>query len=902
MLTEKLKCTAIATGIEVDLRNWIAEELLVKNSLENLCNENIISNLKYKSKLNEDELEDEDLKNYLDYGQCLEIIRKNKKSLSAESQLIFQELENSLTRMKQVRDRCAHGNLLANDIDTTYEFLNEIRKYENLFKNIFSEYENFSKPDYLNKLNLSKDLDKGFEVENNLPKIDYDETGFIGRVEIKRRLVKTINKNSIIVLTGDAGIGKTSVVLDYCHEIKTKDNEFELLRWFTFKSQEFSNNQIKEINSSFLDKPKEEIKNEVEFFLDQIKSKKCLIVLDNMETILNQEFSALLDKTHEIDHNSKIIITSREPVESGVTIKVEKFEDSEADYLFRKYANYLNLKNLSKQPSAEIKKWCSRRDNNPLGIKLSLDDIYNGSSIEKAFEASKNFLNYSYKNIFDKLSKDSKQVLEMLFYLNNEFTLTSVCTYTNKGPDEVALSLQDLDKKRFLIRDVKNSGAEYFSLRNVIRDFIVKNDLFNDDKIKKTILEKRIQIKGIKSERPINFNQPNKIHYDWSSFYKRKASDDEAINDLENILRKIKKRVQLKASFLNVDLNFKEKIKKEIHEEDKIIMKNLNLLKKKHPNYCEVYRIEGIFYSHQGSVEDMKNSFKKVFELAPDYPNPRGFFIERLRDATEIEDSINEGIKALELFPDNLEIKNQLLMSKYLARNFDDLTKKLSEEMFYGAIEQKKTDNKSARKFASSSLQYFRRYSDFLIKQGGHENYELAYRCLEKLNENYSKLEKESLVDHITTKNVITKAFGEISALKSYFNDKDKIETLNSLEVIFDARSKKYSSSKNYIVNDSFLNKYLKSNNSSQNKVLALNEKYKGKIIQFVRSGALIKLEGEAIIEDSFGGFKNEIFVHKSEIKQTIPVGSEVEFIVGDFKNFFVAKNIRIINKSTKAR
>lgn len=190
----------------------------------------------------------------------------------------------------------------------------------------------------------------------------------------------------------------------------------------------------------------------------------------------------------------------------------------------------------------------------------------------------------------------------------------------------------------------------------------------------------------------------------------------------------------------------------------------------------------------------------------------------------------------------------------------------------------------------------------FLLSKASNENYELAYRCLEKLNENYSKLEKEFLVDHITTKNVITKAFGEISALKSYFNDKDKIETLNSLEVIFDARSKKYSSSKNYIVNDSFLNKYLKSNNSSQNKVLALNEKYKGKIIQFVRSGALIKLEGEAIIEDLFGGFKNEIFVHKSEIKQTIPVGSEVEFIVGDFKNFFVAKNIRIINKSTKAR
>ena len=64
---------------------------------------------------------------------------------------------------------------------------------------------------------------------------------------------------------------------------------------------------------------------------------------------------------------------------------------------------------MKKKNSLEIKKLNNMRENNPLGIKLSLDDIYNGNTINKAFEPSKNFLNYSYKNIFEKLSIESKK-------------------------------------------------------------------------------------------------------------------------------------------------------------------------------------------------------------------------------------------------------------------------------------------------------------------------------------------------------------------------------------------------------------------------------------------------------------------------------------------------------------
>ena len=84
-----------------------------------------------------------------------------------------------------------------------------------------------------------KILEKGFEVDNNLPNIEYDETGFIGRIKIKQRIDKTLNKNSIVVLTGDAGIGKTSLILDKSHEYKRDPELFDEIKWFTFKTQNF---------------------------------------------------------------------------------------------------------------------------------------------------------------------------------------------------------------------------------------------------------------------------------------------------------------------------------------------------------------------------------------------------------------------------------------------------------------------------------------------------------------------------------------------------------------------------------------------------------------------------------------------------------------------------------------
>ena len=304
------------------------------------------------------------------------------------------------------------------------------------------------------------------------------------------------------------------------------------------------------------------------------------MVLDNLETVLDQNIVKFIEASHEIDHDSKILITSREPIESGVTIKITPFDDLSAESLFRRYSQYLDLDFLTKKNTQEIKKLVNFRDNNPLGIKLSLDDVYNGSPVEKAFEPNKNFLDYSYKNLFQKLSIEAKKILEMLYILEQEFTLTTICTYTNLEPNLVETNLSDLDKKRFLIRDLKDSGTEYFSLRQIIKSFIQKNNFFQDVENRQNIIKTYDRLKMIKSSRKINYKEIKNIKYDYDQFLKRKDSDDEAIDTLLLTNKKLRRRGNLmKGVSWNEDKSDKEKILNEINKKDVEIINVFTFLK-----------------------------------------------------------------------------------------------------------------------------------------------------------------------------------------------------------------------------------------------------------------------------------------------------------------------------------
>ena len=898
-ITAEIKCTILALSIEKDLRNWIKNELLNSNNLNNLINEKLLNRLKLKV---DDEIADDDsLINGADFGESFAILDQHKSKLTSDSKLIFEKINQDLINIKKVRDRRAHKNLLASDIDEMEMFIKKISIHKHIFITLFSELKNLTNKDYDFDFYLDEELEKDEEIENNLPITEHQETGFIRRDKLDRRIDQTLKKNSVVVLTGDAGIGKTSLLLHKCHQYKTQIGNYDEIKWFTFKTQTFSNNEIKELNKSlksynkflqiFSDDKSED--NQINFLLKYLQLKKCLLVLDNLETILDQNIIKFLELTHEVEHNSKIFITSREPIDSGVTIKVSAFDDMSAESLFRKYAQYLDLEFIQRKKSTEIKKLIKLRDNNPLGIKLSLDDVYNGSNIEKAFEPNKDFLNYSYQNLFLKLDQNCKKILEMLYYLEQEFTITTICTYTGIEPIDVEKNLIDLDKKRFLVRDLKDSGTEYYSLRPIIKSFIQKNNLFKDLKSKEKIILIHQRVKTVKSERKINSHAPNKIKYDWDSFLKRKDSDDEAISELTLINRYILSRTRMLSIAMKYQTDAQlDKVLNEIQNKDQETIKKFSFLKKKHPKYCEVYRVEGIFYGHTGSIQDMKNSFETAIKMQPDYPNLRCYFIERLRKNSQFNDSINFGKEYHKMYPDNIEIQYQLIQSMFYLRVFDSLTEELAEKIALKAKEFRDLDFRFSRKLAKTSLEYHRRYAEYLISQGSNDDYHLAYKQIINLSKNFNEFESLSLIDYKTTHSAIKKSFGELKSLSEYFSGTEEDQNIRAIMHVFSNKIEKFMFSSKSDSRQKLIDKF-----SGEEKFTAAKKALDQKIYKkgdfctgiFIgddgrinpKIGGYIKLS-DGIFKDYDMSIRDKIFIHSSQGTSYIPNGSKISFKFDD--------------------
>ena len=899
------KCTLLALSIEKDLRNWIKNEILISNNLKSIVNENLLKKLRIKTESVSDN--DEELINGADYGECFSILTQHKDLLTSDSKLTFIEIRDLLLQIKKVRDRSAHKNLLASDIDEMEEFINKIDPYKNIFSTVFNDVEKLRDKKNENNFTLDEELESSEVIENNLPLTDHQETGFIRRDKLLKKIDQTLKKNSVIVLSGDAGIGKTSIVLHKCHEIKKDLGLYDEIKWFTFKTQTFSNNEVKELNKSlhsykkFLEtfsKDQNE-ENQIQILLNYLTEKKCLLILDNLETVLDQNIVNFIEASHEIEHNSKILITSREPIESGVTIKITPFDDLSAESLFKRYSQYLELDFLTKKNSQEIRKLVNQRDNNPLGIKLSLDDVYNGTPVEKAFEPNKNFLDYSYKNLFEKLSIEAKKILETLFHLEQEFTLTTICTYTNLEPSIVELNLADLDKKRFLIRDLKDSGAEYFSLRQIIKSFIQKNNFFKDLDNKKKIFSTHDRLKAIKSTKKINYKDIENIRYAYDVFLKRKDSDDEAIDGLLWINKIIRRRQNLlKDLTISEDKFNRDTILNEINIKDQEIIKNFSFLKKKHPNYCEVYRVEGIFYGYLGSIKEMKNSFETAIKLQPNYPNLRAFYIHMLRYSLQYDHAIKIGLEANKIFPNYVEIEYQLLQSFYFASVYNEDTHLMAQKNKLSAIKFKNKDLKFALKLAKNFLEYHRRYSEFLINKGNHEDYILAYENLVMLAENFKEFEDLNLVDKITTENTIKKSFEEIYKLKRYFSGDEKLEFIEGLEEVFKEKIDFYLKTKSSDAKNEFIQKF----RTKKNKLYEVGDIAEGIFIRKAEnsSGQKKRLIGgfiqiiDGTYRDFDGDIKNSIFIHASQNILSIPVGSKVSFKFDVFEGS--RKNVVAVN------
>src|SRR5690606_14976830 len=100
-----------------------------------------------------------------------------------------------------------------------------------------------------------KNIYVDINVIHNLPYVDYEDTGFIGRQRDKEDLVKRIyGAYPVISIIGDGGIGKTSLVLSCLYDlIERSDFPYERVIWVSLKTYSLQDGEFKEIKGSFKD-------------------------------------------------------------------------------------------------------------------------------------------------------------------------------------------------------------------------------------------------------------------------------------------------------------------------------------------------------------------------------------------------------------------------------------------------------------------------------------------------------------------------------------------------------------------------------------------------------------------------------------------------------------------------
>jgi tetratricopeptide (TPR) repeat protein len=328
----------------------------------------------------------------------------------------------------------------------------------------------------------------------------------------------------------------------------------------------------------------------------------------------------------------------------------------------------------------------------------------------------------------------------------------------------------------------------------------------------------------------------------------------------------------------------------------------LHFLKKKHPNYCEVYRVEGIFYGYLGSVREMINSFEIAIKLQPNYPNLRGYYIQHLRLATQYDKSIAMGLKCLELFPNNIEIEYQLLQTFYFSSIFNEKANSISEKNKLAAIKYKDIDLMFAKKLAKNSLEYQRRYNEYLVAKGLHEDFNLAYQNIIKLAEDFKEFEDLNLIDEITTKTTIKKSFDELYHLKRYFSGDEKEEFIDGLIEVFKNKMDIYVNSSESFEKKKFIEKF----KTEPFKIYEVGDVAEGVLSRIldkkIGSRSIITGGFIEIIKGKFRDFDGElkpsIFIHSSQKVSSIPVGSKITFKFDTFdgrRKSVVAINPKII-------
>lgn len=609
----RLTLAAFIYGIEIDLKNLIKKYIspfhedinfindaeLQKKVIERFTKENPCTD--YKNAL-------VDIVDYTDFGDTFIILRKNKVFLSKQINEFLDLIFKDLTEIIPIRNRVMHTRpLLGGDFAIVYDFITKLKSTDPISWVATLETRDLIEkdPSYVltlkfPRLSFSSQTNK---VVHNLPIPDFDETGFIGRTKDIDDIKQLVFSNKVVSILGDGGIGKTALALKIAYDIVDLNEKcpFELIIWTTAKTTMLTSKGIEDIYTAIKDYTgliseisrtleTESSENKIDSILEYFDIFKTLIIIDNLETIHNEEVRDFIRKAQVKCH---ILITSRIGLgELEFPRKLNGLTEIESAKLIREIARIRNSETLMKLPQKTLVEISEKLYFNPLALKWFVSTVETGISPSEVLNNKDDLLNFCLTNVYEKLSTGAISILNTIRASRRKLTTGEIIYLSEFEPIEVRRYLIELFKTTLLSReiiDASNLEEVYYFISDFAKDFLSKKYQINPEYVKSITKKYKTLEDGLKDIKKISRYNEFSIN----------ALSYETANQ------------KISAKFLSEALAYSKS-----QDYDNALLK-VNEAKNIDPNYYEVYRVSAFIKATQGDILSAEEDYQLGLEISP---------------------------------------------------------------------------------------------------------------------------------------------------------------------------------------------------------------------------------------------------------------------------------------------
>ena len=369
-----------------------------------------------------------------------------EEMLNTASQLIFELTGKDLTDLQTGLLKASWENQTYDSFAQKYQYNSDYVKdvgadLWDLFSQALSKKvnkKNFRQA--LQQIHCNKQHNLYFKILNKrdvstLP----DVSLFFGRGEERATLQNWILQDScrLIALLGIGGVGKTALAAKLLEDVQDK---FDYVIWRSLRNAPPLNNLLGELILFLSDNRETTV--DIKTLLRCLQDSRCLLILDNVETILlpgklageychgYEDYGELFREVGGVNHRSCLILTSREkPVEvaelSGIELRVRYLRVRGCEETAREL---IRSKGLSGSYKSKYQ-LCEHYDFNPLAVNIvasSIQDLFDGE-IKYFLEQDTFIFNGIHRLLtkqFERLS-DLEQVIMYWLAINRSWTSIS---------------------------------------------------------------------------------------------------------------------------------------------------------------------------------------------------------------------------------------------------------------------------------------------------------------------------------------------------------------------------------------------------------------------------------------------------------------------------------------------